>query len=91
MNELKFGHNVLAWDNDKSNAKKGRYIAFDEGYTDYQPHSVLVEGEVNEELFINCELDSEAEGFLIGDDVEFSSDGKAVEIDGKKYELKLVD
>jgi hypothetical protein len=69
--ELKFGTRVLAWDKDKSKAVKGKFVAHDKLYT-LNPYCVLPDGDVETNLFTNCELDLDATEFLSGDVVEVS-------------------
>ena len=76
MNELKFGHRVLAWDYDKDETTKGRLVAMDKNpYMEY-PFEVLPdeEDEAGTSLFVHAELDPDATEFLPGDEVEMSDD-----------------
>ena len=61
-NKLKFGHRVIAWDNDKSKSVKGRYVYFSNGY-----YEILEDDRNETEGFKNCELDLKATEFVIGD------------------------
>ncbi len=73
-NKLKFGHRVIAWDDDKSIAVKGRYVYFSNGY-----YEILEDDRNETEGFKNCELDLKATEFVIGDEVEVKlNDGKWV-------------
>jgi len=74
MNELKFGHRVISWDNDKDNYTKGRFILCDDSRSD-TPFVILKDNGYAEE-FKGCELDPNATEFLTMDEVEFSMDGE---------------
>jgi hypothetical protein len=69
--ELKFGTRVLAWNYDKSEAVKGKFVTRYKGYRIY-PYCVLPDGNKYVNLFTNCELDPDATEFLSGDVVEVS-------------------
>jgi hypothetical protein len=68
-NKLRFGHRVIAWDNDKSEAVKGRFIvSYKDAFT--YPHEVLRDDNNEVDCFQNVELDLEATEFVSGDVVE---------------------
>jgi hypothetical protein len=73
--ELKLGHSVIAWDNDKSKAVKGKFAVHGKDDTNY-PYLVLPDGNVEMNLFTNCELDPDATEFLSGDVVVVSVNNK---------------
>ena len=67
MNELKFGSRVIAWDGDKDDTEKGRFLTV-EPQKNY-PYSILQDnGGVD--FFGSCEIDLEADEFVSGDEVE---------------------
>jgi hypothetical protein len=74
MNELKLGHSVIAWDNDKSKAVKGRLV-YDDKKTSC-PFLVRKDVPNGVEWYENCELDPDATEFLSGDVVEVSVNNK---------------
>ena len=65
--ELKLGHSVIAWDEDKSEAVKGMYVRYEDGAT--YPYSIFDEEEGALMDYENCILDPEATEFLSGDEV----------------------
>ena len=73
--ELKFGHRVIAYYDDKSDAMRGRYISYINNELEYS-HNVLLDGEQITTVFSHVELDPDATEFLRGDEVEMSDNGE---------------
>lgn len=63
--ELKLGHRVIAWDDDKSEANKGVYVRPRNNKGDYV---LLRDGSMS--WFKHVHIDPEATEFLSGDEVE---------------------
>ena len=74
--ELKFGHRVIAWDNDSNEKVKGRFVR-KSAFSSLLPYCVLVDKFEDVSHFMHVELDPDATEFLRGDKVEFSQDGRA--------------
>jgi len=51
---MNFGQNVIAWDNNKGESVKGKYIKYED---EFAPHKILTEhNEIDN--FLNCEIDT---------------------------------
>ena len=72
--KLKFGHRVIAWDNDSNEKVKGRFVR-KSAFSSLLPYCVLVDKFEDVSHFIHAELDPEATEFLPGDEVEVSDTG----------------
>ena len=72
--ELKFGHRVIAWNNNDPEKCKGKFVSNDND--DSAGNWVLIDDEDSPECFDHAELDPDATEFLPGDEVEMSRDGR---------------
>ena len=82
--ELKFGHRVIAWDNDSNEKVKGLFVR-KSAFSSLLPYCVLVEKFEDVGHFIHAELDPNATEFLPGDEVEVSDTGLSWHL--RKYRM----